>query len=139
MFTKKLVNRLKMPTKHIIICEDDLSCQAKMADLFKNLFPPQGDVIVSYVPGGMQAAAIIANVGASLIILDHDMPTGSGDELLKWMKEQDGGIPIITFSGIPSNNNHLKELGAEHIFTKDEVMMGKANELIKEILEGVGA
>jgi hypothetical protein len=56
--------------------------------------------------------------------LDHDMPDGDGPELSKWMHTINKKIPVITFSGIPYNNEHLAHLGAEYMFTKQEVFPG---------------
>jgi len=134
-FSRQLVNRLGMPTKHVLVCEDVLIVQANIASHFKDLFSHEGDVEVSYVNGGLAAASIIQNMQIDLIILDHDMPNGSGPELLKWMSSEGYKIPVITFSGVPSNNDHLTFLGAEHKFLKGDVIVGLADKLIKEILK----
>lgn len=54
---------------------------------------------------------------------------------MAWLKHKNFcDIPVITFSGIPANNEHLKSLGAEHIFIKNDVIAGKANDIILRIL-----
>ena len=58
-----------------------------------------------------------------------------GPELLKWMHTINKKIPVITFSGIPYNNEHLAHLGAEYMFTKQEVIDGKADNVILQILD----
>jgi CheY-like chemotaxis protein len=133
-FESRHWNRRKMPTKHVLICEDDLGNQAQMALHFAAVFDVQGPVEFSFVPGGMAAAGVIGWRTVDLIILDHDMPHGNGPDLLEWMKAHDKKIPIITFSGITENNDRMMQLGAHHHFGKSQVIEGKADALIKQIL-----
>ena len=128
-------NRLDMPTKHILVCDDVTLQQVSMAIHLNNILPYEGYVQTSFVPGAIMAAAIIESTPVDLIILDHDMPFGSGPELLKWLKTNKYNIPVITFSGIPSNNDHLINLGATHKFQKNEVISGSADNIIMDILK----
>jgi CheY-like chemotaxis protein len=130
MFTKQLVNRMGMPTKSILVCEDIVLQQFRIAEHLYDILPHEGNVEVNFVSGGKAASAIIESVGADVILLDHDMPNGSGPELLKWMTQNEIDIPVITFSGIPVNNDHLIGLGAKHYFTKDQVISGEADSII---------
>lgn len=133
-FQFRHINRLTYPQKHIVICEDDITNQKKIMEHFLNIFDPQGEVQISMVPGALPAAAIINQCKVDLIILDHDMPLGNGTDFLTWMKEYNVDIPVITFSGIPYNNQHMFDLGAQHLFVKGDVIDGKADSLIKSIL-----
>ncbi len=136
MFTNRLINRKAFPIKHVVVCEDDLDMQAAIAAKFCRLFEPQGQVQVSFVPGAVQAAGLIEKAGAELIILDHDMPFGNGLDLMAWLRHTGyiKTIPVITFSGIKSNNDALMAAGAHHAFQKSEVICGDADALIKQIL-----
>jgi CheY-like chemotaxis protein len=134
MFSRKLVNRLTMPVKHVLVCEDVIKNQAEIAAHFQSLFPHEGEVQVSFVCGAEAAAAILSSMTVDLILLDHDMPYGNGPELLRWLKDGGLDIPIITFSGIPSNNDQLMLCGAHHRFSKAEVISGAADRLIEELL-----
>src|SRR5579872_1967240 len=130
MFTRKLINRIRMPMKHVLVCEDVLRNQAGIAAHFEQLFDHEGAVQASYVCGAEAAAAVLSSMEVDLILLDHDMPCGDGPELLRWMKSRGCSIPVITFSGLPANNDHLVRCGAEHRFEKGEVIRGDADELI---------
>jgi len=138
IFTNKFINRKEFPDYHILICEDDLDMQIRILNLMRELFDPQGKVQISCVSGARQAKGVIESTNVNLIILDHDMPYGSGDELLvyihKYMKENilmtKKNVPVITFSGISENNDRLFRLGAKYKFTKNEVLKGKANDII---------
>lgn len=133
-FEYRLHNRLTYPHKHVLICEDNLTQQKRILEHFHDVFPPEGHVQFSVVGGTMMAEAIIDKYPINLIILDHDLPYGNGSDLLTWMKEKDIKIPVITFSGIPYNNAHMMNLGADHHFQKEEVISGKADNIIKQIL-----
>lgn len=133
-FTNRLVNRKTFPTQHVIVCEDDLNVQAQIAAKFAQMFEPQGCVQVSFVPGAVQAAAVILKSGMELILLDHDMPFGNGIDLLAWLKSSGfppgPRFPVITFSGIEANNDALMAAGATHRFNKSSVLEGAADEAI---------
>lgn len=133
-FTNRLINRLAFPTKHVIVCEDDIEMQSKIATKFAKMFGSQGSVQVSLAPGGAQAAGILSHVGAELIILDHDMPFGNGIDFLTWLKASGHTTPVITFSGIDSNNEALMAAGATHLFTKNQVLDGLADDTIRRYL-----
>lgn len=124
-------NRKEYPQKHILICEDDLTQQKRILEHLLTIFEPQGKVQFSVVPSALMAASIISSIKVDLIILDHDLPQGNGSDLITWMKKTNNDIPIITFSGIPQNNQHMGNLGATYPFwQKEEVISGKADDLL---------
>lgn len=134
-FLYRHINRTTYPTKHVLICEDDLNNQTSFLKHFETVFEPQGEVQVSIVPGSIMAAAIIHYSKVDLIILDHDLPEGNGSDLLNWLKQFNINIPVITASGIDYNNVTMQSLGAKYsCFNKADVIAGKADNLIKNIL-----
>jgi CheY-like chemotaxis protein len=136
MFHFQHHNRLQFPNKHILIAEDNLSNQKRFVNHFAEVFDPEGDVQISFVPGALMAAGIIHEYKVDLIILDHDMPTGTGTDLLNWMKQYNITIPVITASGIPQNNAWMMSQGATFHFQKEEIISGTADKLINDILYG---
>lgn len=139
-FTARYHNRMHFPDRHIIVCEDDLQHQLEFATLMRSLFSPQGKIDISFVPESIFAAHIISTLinQIKVIILDHDMPYGNGSDLINWMaKNNHKHIPIITASGHLPNNPHMRQLCDSHgitvhEFTKQEVLNGAANDLIKQ-------
>lgn len=137
-FTRKLVNRLTMPTKHVVVCEDDLNAQRLISSHLHDILGCQGHVQVSFVPGAEMAAAIIERgIPVDLVLLDHDMPYGDGSEFLTWLKVMGllDQIKVITFSGIRYNNERMLSNGAHVYFMKDEVIGGLGDTLILEHLK----
>ena len=131
-------NRLLFPTRHVLVCEDDLHHQARAAAWLAGLFGPQGGVIASFAPSADQAARICLvqpAVREDLILLDHDMPWGNGHDLLLVLRGAGLKIPVITFSGLDGNNKRLMSAGADHLFEKGAVLRGAADDIVKRILQ----
>jgi DNA-binding response OmpR family regulator len=141
-FTLRHVARIDFPDKHIVVCEDDILCQSQIMNHFNDIFERQGKIRITLFSGTIELAHILAvrqhtacqKYCIDLILLDHDLPYGNGTDLLKWMNKENIKVPIITFSGQPINNRTMMNLGADYEFTKDEVIDGKADGIIKNIL-----
>lgn len=128
-----------MPSKHILVCEDVLVLQSRLAAHFSTVFGHEGLVQISYVCGGNQARGVVEYSKVNLILLDHDMPDGNGPAFLKWLRTRSHDsyncqIPVMTFSGISSNNDHLVSLGANILAAKQDVIAGLWDETIDSIL-----
>ena len=54
--------------------------------------------------------------------------------MIEFMKKRSIKIPVITASGLPGNNIKMAQLGAEHIYSKEDVISGRADSLIEDIL-----
>ncbi len=138
-FTFKHVNRLEMPIRHILICEDDTLLAALMLQRLGEWFGAQGQVQFSICPGAVYAVGVMSSGQVDLVILDHDMPHGSGSELLQWIRHESPphvrDVPVITASGITSNNVRMMELGATHQAHKNFVVESRCNDLISQILK----
>lgn len=133
-------NRMTFPDRHVLVCEDNLGQQARAAGLFLRLFGDQGRVQVSFVPGGLQAAAVLSVSKVDLLLLDHDMPNGNGRALLDWMVDHSfSQVPVITFSGIDENNRRMTAASGHRFssfFTKnkEEVLTGAADDVLRHVL-----
>lgn len=143
-------NRLTHPDKHVVVCEDDIMQQARIANHLADLFGGQGRVQVSFVPGGLLAWWIIQNCtgqagSVDLVILDHDMPLGNGSELIAALDEYDLRPQVLTFSGIAENNQRMWAIGEDAtkqkgganrvwLADKESVIGGAWDSNIKQIL-----
>jgi CheY-like chemotaxis protein len=134
-------NRLVHPDRHVVVCEDDLGHQTRMAAHLNNVFEPQGRVQFSFVLGALAAAAIMCSLPVDLVILDHDMPNGNGQTLIHWMASTGRqNVPVVTFSGLAHNNDHMMSFGRDsgmtsmHMFCKNDVVDGHADEVIRTLL-----
>lgn len=138
-FQTRHINRLKFPQRHVIVAEDDLDNQIMAGAAMRRRFEAQGEVVFDFVSGGIAAASIMSNHPANLLLLDHDMPIGNGSDLIEWMAENKSTTPIITFSGIPENNDNMFRLASDkglevYRFMKFDVIAGWADQKMWEIL-----
>ena len=62
-----------------------------------------------------EAVSKMRETGARLLLLDIDMPYVNGMELLKKVKQEDGGIQVVMLSGLVSMSTALQSMrwGAE--------------------------
>lgn len=153
-FTLQHINRLNFAYQHILVVEDDSQHQAEFTDyLRRTIAPRQGNIDFSVVSTCIGAAGFIQALKDAefegkpyirCIILDHDMGYGNATNLIGWMRENNIMIPVITASGIPHNNDNMLKLGTSpnkynalqmHHFQKQEVIDGKATEIIKGYLD----
>ncbi|KKN49048.1 hypothetical protein LCGC14_0646900 [marine sediment metagenome] len=135
-FTIAKVNRPVFPDKYILIVEDDLLQQLRLAQHFHEIFYSQGNVRVNFVSSAIDAACLISSTAPKpdVIILDHDLQYGTGSELIEFMKERSITIPIITASGLPGNNAKMAQIGVYAICSKEDVISGRTDFLIEDIL-----
>lgn len=132
---RTLVNRLCMPTKHLLIVEDDIDRSIDILRHISIMYGPQGSVQVSVAADSISAIGIVDRQEVNLILLDHDLPWGCGTELLEYMRYNNITIPVITFSGVDDNNIRLMKCGANYMYSKYDVIGGKADSIIKLILD----
>lgn len=128
-------NRQSFPTKHVLICEDDLGCQQALLARFEKLFGGQGKVQVTVAAGAEMAAAILRSCAVDLILLDHDMPWGTGSALLVWMRAHGILVPVIVSSGLVENNKLMESMGGQHYGNKGDIIGGKVD---AEIVRALG-
>lgn len=132
-------NRAEWPTKHVLVCEDNLQAQSAFAQLFARLFGPDHSVQVTFAPGAAQGIVILDQFGGGLeprvdlLIVDHDMPWGNGAAMVEYAK----GFPRLTIlgaSGILQNNEALVAAGAHEAHRKDDYFNGTLDARLRELL-----
>jgi DNA-binding NarL/FixJ family response regulator len=138
-FTRKLDNRPQMPTRHVLIVEDNITWQIEALKRLEALYKGDHFVQVSVCCGGQPAASFLSfqNAGCDLVILDYDMPHGDGVEFLKWFRmgyPSTATHPVITFSEHETNNTFLLHCGATHRGSKQMLVEGQLDGLITSLL-----
>lgn len=138
MFTRSLINKVRLPVHNILVCEDSALNQSKIAATLVDLLDPKAtgdiEILIDFVTGGLLAAACMQAKKYDLILLDHDMPDGNGTELIRWMQLCNINTPIMTFSGLPNNNIQMMNLGANYLADKFKVINGAHNDFILNAL-----
>lgn len=112
---------------NILIVDDDI----EILKLLKKILEPKGWHIFT-VPTGASALAIAEKEKIDLILLDIRLPDKSGIEVLKEIKEQSPGIPVVMITGFGYNDELVNEsirLGAAGYVSKGMPL----NELVETI------
>lgn len=141
-------NRYCFPTKTVLVVEDDLLQQSRFAAHFKDLFGHQSSVVVVFVPTAVDCYAYLLGLSAiregvagsfsspnpTAVFLDHDLQCGNGVELLAALRDILPNCPVFTASGIPDNNTRMMVAGATYNFIKNDIIDGRADDLILDCI-----
>ncbi len=101
--------------KRVLLVDDD----PEIAQAVVNYFDP-ADYKFDTLTDGDQLLDVLPRVEPDVILLDVHLPTTSGLELLRNIKEQHGDVPVIIMSGRISTDNAIEAMreGAFEYLTK---------------------
>jgi CheY-like chemotaxis protein len=105
-----------MPTAyHVIIADDDTAIRSLIARVVVRTYPT---VMISAVSDGLDALLLYQQVGADLVITNHQMPVLSGLSLTERLRVLSATLPIIMVSAHPSVESHARAVGVTHFLLK---------------------
>jgi DNA-binding NtrC family response regulator len=106
---------MRQPTKSILHVDDDRLILQMTAD---QLHAAGFDVVSLGEP--RQAISTLLEENLRLVLLDIEMPNLNGLELLRQIKQFDGGVQVIMFTSLVSTTSLLESMrcGAEACFFK---------------------
>ena len=78
----------------VLVADDDPSTRLVLTFMLN-----RGGHLVESCGDGIEALKKLAAESYSLLIVDHQMPRMKGDEVIKTLREQGDGIPVILASG----------------------------------------
>lgn len=84
------------PKPRILICDDEKGTRESLKLILKDLYD------LSFVENGLEALEIIKSGGFDLLMLDIKMPKLHGLEILKKIKGEKAGLPVMIVSGYQS-------------------------------------
>lgn len=101
--------------KNILLVDDDV----QIGETLSQMFDPS-EYKFHYITDGEQALDMINNTEADLVLLDVNMPSVSGLDVLKQIKSRNEDIPVIVISGFISTENAMTAMreGAYEYITK---------------------
>lgn len=92
----------------ILVVDDDVPILILMRSLLREFgFDP---VTAS---SGEEALGQARGRRPALVLLDKNMPGMAGDEVIRTLRAEFGGLPILILSGDPVSKNELQALGAD--------------------------
>lgn len=128
--------RVSLNNKHsILYVEDNMSNRA----LVEAIIQRQQDLRIHSVRTIKDAKQYLSEVAPELLLIDLNLPDGSGESLVSFIKSeakyQDIPIMILSADALPETITRLKAAGAEHYMTKPldvALFTKKIRELIDE-------
>ena len=100
---------------HILVVEDDAVTREKLTGYFE-----REGYRVTAVENGQEMRAVLAEQTVDLVMLDINLPDGSGLELLREVKENLPGVPVILLTANDTDLDIVDglERGADDYITK---------------------
>ncbi len=100
---------------HVIIADDDTAIRSLIARVVVRTYPL---VMISAVSDGLDALLLYQQVGADLVITNHQMPVLSGLSLTERLRVLSATLPIIMVSAHPSVESPARAVGVTHFLLK---------------------
>jgi signal transduction histidine kinase/ActR/RegA family two-component response regulator len=126
------------PTKetkcHVIYVEDNVSNRALVEAILRR----QANIRLHCVTTLRDAKTLLSQINASLVLIDLNLPDGSGEELVEYIKTSPtlNKLPMMILSAdaLPETIQRLSDAGVQHYLTKplDVAMFTKT---VKELIE----
>lgn len=118
---------------HVLVVEDD---PVQIKAIEKTL--QQEDWTVRTAEGVEEALGVLEEGGLDVAIVDHQLPDGSGLDVLKASKREAPNVPVIYLTGTGSEEVALQALsqGAVRYLTKDEDATEGLVDAVREAAEG---
>lgn len=91
--------------------------------LMKNLMKADHNLSIRQAFNCKDALELFPSFNPDAVILDIDLPDGSGIDLLQNFKKEDRGAEVIIFTNYPTNSFKEKcmQLGADHFIDKSDL------------------
>ena len=88
-------------------------------------------VEISEAADGVEALRLFEGGGADLMVVDHNLPSLSGTELVRELRARNATVPIVMVSSFPGMRWEAMAAGATSFINKDEINPGLVDELSK--------
>ena len=101
--------------KNILLVDDDIQVGETLSEMFDS-----SEYKFHCIEDGDQTLDMIDNTDADLVLLDVNLPTVSGLDVLKEIKSKNTDLPVIVISGFVSTENAIMAMreGAYEYITK---------------------
>ncbi|MBF0329129.1 MAG: response regulator [Nitrospirae bacterium] len=117
----------------VLVIDDVAEMRLLIKSFLKMSFP---DIEMDLVSSGKDALSKIQVNTYDVVLCDWEMPEMNGDEILKWMKEQDG-IKDIPFIMVTAHNEKEYILNAMKLGVTDYIIKPFTAEIIGNKISGV--
>jgi two-component system invasion response regulator UvrY len=121
------------PKTRFIIVDDDKDVRYFMRRVIQRQFTRAE---VAEAGDGAEALKLFEATGPDLMVIDHNLPSLSGPDLVRELRTRDPMMPIVMVSHFPAAQAEAMEAGANSFVSKDELMPSLGDHLIKLLTPG---
>lgn len=118
-----------MTAKKILVIEDDFL----LLEMYAITLSSDGYTVLK-ASNGREGLDLIAGKRPDLVLLDLNMPSISGFQVLTDLKEEDNRTPVIVISNTDEQQaiNKCKELGAKEYIIKAKTNLEQIKDIVKK-------
>jgi CheY-like chemotaxis protein len=106
------------PKRHFIIVDDDKDVRYFIRRVIRRRFP---SVEIGEASDGVEALRLFEHGGADLMVIDHNLPSMSGADLVRELRARNATLPIVMVSSFPAAREEAMRAGATSFVSKDEI------------------
>ncbi|HXC98527.1 MAG TPA: response regulator [Verrucomicrobiae bacterium] len=111
---------------HFIIVDDDKDVRYFIRRVIQRRFI---GVEIREASDGVEALRLFEHGGADLMVIDHNLPSMSGADLVRELRARNTTIPIVMVSSFPAVREEAMTAGATSFVGKDEINPALADQL----------
>jgi two-component system copper resistance phosphate regulon response regulator CusR len=106
------------PKRHFIIVDDDKDVRYFIRRVIQRRFPL---VEIGEASDGLEALKLFEHGGADLMVIDHNLPSMNGADVVRELRARKTTIPIVMISSFPAVREEAMTAGANSFVSKDEI------------------
>jgi CheY-like chemotaxis protein len=114
------------PKQHFIIVDDDKDVRYFIRRVIQRRFT---DVEIREAADGVEALRLFEHGGADLMVIDHNLPSMSGTDLVRELRTRKATLPIVMVSSFSAARAEAMAAGATSFVSKDEINPALADQL----------
>ena|ERR1700722_6712639 len=114
------------PKRHFIIVDDDKDVRYFIRRVIQRRFI---GVEIGEASDGVEALRLFEHGGADLMVIDHNLPSMSGANVVRELRARNATLPIVMVSSFPAVREEAIKAGATSFVCKDEINPALADQL----------
>jgi CheY-like chemotaxis protein len=88
-------------------------------------------VEIAEAADGVEALRLFEATGTDLMVIDQNLPSLGGTDLVRELRARKAALPIVMVSSFPAIRWEAMAAGATSFVSKDDINPGLADELVK--------
>ena len=119
------------PKTRFIIVDDDKDVRYFMRRVIQRRFERAE---ISEAADGAEALKLFEATAPDLMVIDHNLPSLSGPDLVRELRTRDPMMPIVMVSHFPAARAEALQAGANSFVSKDELINFLGDHLVKLLI-----